>query len=616
MNSAEIGTSSSESDLFDLYFSGQFLGIDSSQAIINFAKILKTEPNKIQHFFDNSDYLLKQKLTQAEAIKYAEIFEKSGLLLEVRSHNLIQQKPREMQFEFSHLKEKSNNYTSPHADLFSSKTTEINLVNPEALIEKKYKLCFSGQYHQNLTLSEARTNFAQLFQCSLTQAIPYFDGQVHVLKENISTQEREQYIAIFAKNGLIVDIKEQVYQPSRIVVSDDPLHPKNSKSAHFSKLLNNHSESSQLTLDNIIPQPEIMTNHAINYDKQAVKLPISNHAQSYSSSYNWHNDSEIDAVTFIENQPQIDPNEKYCLSFAGRHDAKISAMQARENFAKLFRLTIPQALRYFDGRAHIIRSNLSRDEANTYLTTFHKAGLILSIEVMQFFDPKSNYENIEPLSPEEEKFLGKDQIIIESLGDIDWLDFEGRVGRSLYYFMMLGPIMISILSNYMWGFTLSLLSFFMSLSILIRRLHDGGKSAWYLFIFVVSEYIALISLSYAIISPLIYIGLGLLNPQEEKNQYGPSITLGQKYHYLVYPFILLCLYNCLDNYMVIAKLQKKYDEHIQQKYIPPTSAKNNNDKTDNPLLNLQNKSKEVKKTLENINDKSQQQRDKIDTESQ
>ena len=97
--------------------------------------------------------------------------------------------------------------------------------------------------------------------------------------------------------------------------------------------------------------------------------------------------------------------------------------------------------------------------------------------------------------------------------------FEGRATRSEYWYFVLVNFIISIVLNTIDGITgVPVLGALFSLAVLMpglgvsaRRLHDMGRSAWYLLV-------ALIPLA----GPFILVYFMVQDSQAETNQFGPN----------------------------------------------------------------------------------------------
>lgn len=101
-------------------------------------------------------------------------------------------------------------------------------------------------------------------------------------------------------------------------------------------------------------------------------------------------------------------------------------------------------------------------------------------------------------------------------------DFEGRARRSEYWYFVLFDILtifillfLFILSEVQYSFILIVIYFLASLvpriAINVRRLHDIGKSGWYIFISVVP-----------VIGGIWRLVLLVTDSQDGENEYGPN----------------------------------------------------------------------------------------------
>jgi uncharacterized membrane protein YhaH (DUF805 family) len=112
-----------------------------------------------------------------------------------------------------------------------------------------------------------------------------------------------------------------------------------------------------------------------------------------------------------------------------------------------------------------------------------------------------------------------------------YMQFDGRAGRSEYWYWILALVLVSIVLTLIEGavlapaagfepfdpeagqplrMLLALVIFLPTLAVSIRRLHDGGRSGWWLFIQVVP-----------IIGGLILLWWYVQAGDEADNEYGP-----------------------------------------------------------------------------------------------
>jgi uncharacterized membrane protein YhaH (DUF805 family) len=111
----------------------------------------------------------------------------------------------------------------------------------------------------------------------------------------------------------------------------------------------------------------------------------------------------------------------------------------------------------------------------------------------------------------------------------NYAQFNGRAGRKEYWYFTLFNVIFSVVLSFVDGLTgtwdpesgIGLLSTLYSLAVLIpsiavgvRRLHDTGRSAWWLLILLIP-----------LIGVIIFLVFMVLESQEGENQYGPSPKL-------------------------------------------------------------------------------------------
>ncbi|MDR1007026.1 MAG: DUF805 domain-containing protein [Campylobacteraceae bacterium] len=105
-----------------------------------------------------------------------------------------------------------------------------------------------------------------------------------------------------------------------------------------------------------------------------------------------------------------------------------------------------------------------------------------------------------------------------------YFDFEGRERRKAYWLFVLFSFIVSIIINIVDAFTLaniigvpvlglvfSLAIFLPSLGLAVRRLHDIGKSGWWVLITLVP-----------LVGGIWFIILAATDSQKGNNQYGPN----------------------------------------------------------------------------------------------
>jgi uncharacterized membrane protein YhaH (DUF805 family) len=110
-----------------------------------------------------------------------------------------------------------------------------------------------------------------------------------------------------------------------------------------------------------------------------------------------------------------------------------------------------------------------------------------------------------------------------------YAQFSGRARRKEYWYFTLFNVIFSVVLSFVDGLTgtwnpesgVGLLSGIYSLAVLIpaiavgvRRLHDTGRSAWWLLILLIP-----------LIGVIIFLVFMVLESQEGENQYGPSPKL-------------------------------------------------------------------------------------------
>ncbi len=111
-----------------------------------------------------------------------------------------------------------------------------------------------------------------------------------------------------------------------------------------------------------------------------------------------------------------------------------------------------------------------------------------------------------------------------------YADFQGRASRSEYWYFVLFSFLISLAISIVTGIigsilgtsVFSFLSVIYSLAVLvpsvclaIRRLHDSGKSGWFLLLGLIP-----------FIGAIILIVLMVLDSEADRNQYGPNPKRG------------------------------------------------------------------------------------------
>ena len=110
-----------------------------------------------------------------------------------------------------------------------------------------------------------------------------------------------------------------------------------------------------------------------------------------------------------------------------------------------------------------------------------------------------------------------------------YAQFSGRARRKEYWYFTLFNVIFSVVLSFVDGLTgtwnpesgVGLLSGIYSLAVLIpaiavgvRRLHDTGRSAWWLLILLIP-----------LVGVIIFLVFMVLESQEGENQYGPSPKL-------------------------------------------------------------------------------------------
>jgi uncharacterized membrane protein YhaH (DUF805 family) len=110
-----------------------------------------------------------------------------------------------------------------------------------------------------------------------------------------------------------------------------------------------------------------------------------------------------------------------------------------------------------------------------------------------------------------------------------YAQFSGRARRKEYWYFTLFNVIFSVVLSFVDGLTgtfdaesgVGLLSGLYSLAVLIpsiavgvRRLHDTGRSAWWLLILLIP-----------LVGVIIFLVFMVLESQEGENQYGPSPKL-------------------------------------------------------------------------------------------
>ncbi len=100
--------------------------------------------------------------------------------------------------------------------------------------------------------------------------------------------------------------------------------------------------------------------------------------------------------------------------------------------------------------------------------------------------------------------------------------FDGRAGRREYWTFTLANLVINLVINAManqvsilgiFGLLFSLAIFVPGLAVGIRRLHDTGKSGWYLLLMLIP------------VLGWLALFLFMVQPSEGANDYGPTPTL-------------------------------------------------------------------------------------------
>ncbi|MAK63372.1 MAG: hypothetical protein CMF75_01300 [Maricaulis sp.] len=104
-------------------------------------------------------------------------------------------------------------------------------------------------------------------------------------------------------------------------------------------------------------------------------------------------------------------------------------------------------------------------------------------------------------------------------GLTNYVNFQGRARRSEYWFWVLfvfvlsivGGIIDGLLGTYLFGGLIALGTFLPSIAVAVRRLHDTGRSGFWLFL-------GLIPLVGFIVLIIFYIG----ESEAGSNKYGPN----------------------------------------------------------------------------------------------
>ncbi len=95
--------------------------------------------------------------------------------------------------------------------------------------------------------------------------------------------------------------------------------------------------------------------------------------------------------------------------------------------------------------------------------------------------------------------------------------FSGRARRSEYWYFVLFNFIVGLILSvipflgWILGIIYSLATIIPSLAVNVRRLHDIGKSGWFLLLFLIP-----------IIGAIVIFIFTLFDSEKEENQYGPS----------------------------------------------------------------------------------------------
>lgn len=96
-----------------------------------------------------------------------------------------------------------------------------------------------------------------------------------------------------------------------------------------------------------------------------------------------------------------------------------------------------------------------------------------------------------------------------------YVDFSGRARRSEYWFFVLALFILNIIVGFIGvdfiSYIVGLAVFLPSLAALARRLHDTGRSAWWILIGLVP-----------LVGAIILIVFAVQDSEAGSNQYGPS----------------------------------------------------------------------------------------------
>ena len=86
--------------------------------------------------------------------------------------------------------------------------------------------------------------------------------------------------------------------------------------------------------------------------------------------------------------------------------------------------------------------------------------------------------------------------------------FQGRASRSEYWW----PVLVSVIAGFipLWGLIYALVALVPSICVGVRRLHDIGKSGWWVWIILIP-----------LVGPILLLVWFCSKSQETENAYGP-----------------------------------------------------------------------------------------------
>ena len=540
---------------YSLYFSGKFQNISKEQALQNFAQVFKADITKVSHFFDDKLHLIKQNLTQPEAVNYVNYFMKLGLILEIRP-NLISANTQSINTQNINTQNASTQTTNiqPKAG------TVISQVAPPVAnvnAEEKFNLCFDGKFSSALTLETAQAAFAKLLKCSLQQAHGFFNGNKHIIKANLNHAESLQYIQLFEQLGLKA-YREVISVPMQ-TAKQEPIQP-----------------SLMQTSSQLAPVEASSQAHA------SPQVPKSNNVYSAPTLISNNSDDKFGGLSFVtQTKQELDPNAKFDLVFAGKHDANILPLNARENFGRLLKCSFNRTSKYFSGDSYVIKNELSLSEANQYIQLFKSQGLIITLQEaktksMDLFVEAKPVHN-DPFFKEEIITLEDEDESVTRFENIEWTEYKGRVDKDLYYLLSMVPIIMYFIANFIpgiMGILIAILAFWTSITITIRRLHDLNLSGWYVLVLIALWFVAIymgINMPYIwLVFPVFSLVFGFIPGTNGENKYGAPVKLDPKLKILIYPFILFSLYNIYSeyNYFAAVSSANSFNKIMEARNMP------------------------------------------------